>query len=39
MNGSVAGDADLHSGGCASPDEWCQEMPEICDDSSWQCVG
>ena len=39
MHGSVIGDGDLDGSGCASPDEWCRGMSEICDDSIWQCVG
>ena len=37
MHGSVTGDGDLDGGGCASPDECCRGMPEICDDMCWLC--
>ena len=37
-NGSVYGDSEMDCGDCASPIAWCQEMPEICDNSNCQYI-
>ena len=42
FDGSVYCDSEMDCGDCASPDAWCQEMPEIRDNSVCQyvnCVG
>ena len=39
MHGSVTGDGGMDGDNCASPDGWYREMPDVCDDSIWQCVG
>ena len=36
FNGSVYCDSEMDCGDCTSPNAWCQEMSEICDDSNCQ---